>query len=168
MNTIYVITGPAGVGKTTISNKLAESLEKSALIEGDDIYHFVKVGYVSPWKEGNHLDIFWKNSISLIDNFMKNGYDVVYNYIIEKDKLEKIRDSFPDSKIKFILLVADKDTLIKRDKERPEDCQMGERVLVLLNELLTENFDNKNILDTTNLTIEEVVNEIKNNDNYVI
>lgn len=168
MNTIYIITGPAGVGKSTISNKLAESLEKSALIEGDDIYHFVKGGYVSPWKEGNHLDIFWKNSISLIDNFMKNGYDVVYNYIIEKDKLEKIKDSFPNSKIKFVLLVADKDTLIKRDKERPIDCQMGERVLVLLNELLNENFDNKNILDTSNLTIEEVVDEIKNNDNYVI
>ena len=168
MNTIYVITGPAGVGKSTISKKLAESLEKSALIEGDDIYHFVKGGYVSPWKEGNHLDIFWKNSISLIDNFMKNGYDVVYNYIIEKDKLEKIKDSFPDSKIKFVLLVADKDTLIKRDKERPEDCQMGERVLVLLNELLNENFDDKNILDTTNLTIEEVVDEIMNNDNYTI
>ena len=168
MNTIYIITGPAGVGKSTISNKLAESLEKSALIEGDDIYHFVKGGYVSPWKEGNHLDIFWKNSISLIDNFMKNGYDVVYNYIIEKDKLEKIKDSFPNSKIKFVLLVADKDTLIKRDKERPIDCQMGERVLILLNELLNENFDNKNILDTSNLTIEEIVDKIKNNDNYII
>ncbi len=168
MNTIYIITGPAGVGKSTISGRLAEGLDKSALIEGDDVYHYVRGGYVSPWKEGNHLDIFWKNSISLIDNFISNGYDVVYNYIIEKDKLERIKNSFPNSKIKFVLLVADKDTLIKRDKERPIDCQMGERVLVLLNELLNENFDNKNILDTSDLTIEEVVDKIKNSDDYLI
>lgn len=39
MNKLYIITGPAGVGKSTISNKLAESLSKSALIEGNTIYN---------------------------------------------------------------------------------------------------------------------------------
>ncbi|MBR3524036.1 MAG: (d)CMP kinase [Bacilli bacterium] len=34
MKTLYLITGPAGVGKSTISNKLASLLDKSALIEG--------------------------------------------------------------------------------------------------------------------------------------
>ena len=41
MNKIYLITGPAGVGKSTISKKIAEHLDKSVLIEGDDIYHLV-------------------------------------------------------------------------------------------------------------------------------
>lgn len=39
MTTLYIITGPAGVGKSTISKKIAISKERSALIEGDDIYH---------------------------------------------------------------------------------------------------------------------------------
>ena len=34
--------------------------EKSVLIEGDDIYGQVIGSYTSAWKEGNHLDIFWK------------------------------------------------------------------------------------------------------------
>ncbi|MBR3281612.1 MAG: (d)CMP kinase [Clostridia bacterium] len=38
MSKLYIITGPAGVGKSTISKKIAESLSKSVLIEGDDIY----------------------------------------------------------------------------------------------------------------------------------
>ncbi len=38
MNTLYFITGPAGVGKSTVSKKLANKLIKSVLIEGDDIY----------------------------------------------------------------------------------------------------------------------------------
>ena len=40
INKLYIITGPTGVGKSTISNKLAESLLKSVLIEGDTIYNF--------------------------------------------------------------------------------------------------------------------------------
>ncbi len=35
MAKLYVITGPAGVGKSTISRKIAEASSKSALIEGD-------------------------------------------------------------------------------------------------------------------------------------
>lgn len=31
---LYIITGPAGVGKSTISKKIAESKKKSVLIEG--------------------------------------------------------------------------------------------------------------------------------------
>ena len=38
MPTIYIITGHAGMGKSTISKKIAESLSKSVLIEGDDFY----------------------------------------------------------------------------------------------------------------------------------
>lgn len=37
MNNLYLITGPAGVGKSTVSMEIAKSYNKSALIEGDDI-----------------------------------------------------------------------------------------------------------------------------------
>ena len=66
MPNLYIITGPAGVGKSTISNMIAESKEKSALIEGDTIYHQVIGGYEVAWKEGNHLDTFWKVCIRLL------------------------------------------------------------------------------------------------------
>ena len=55
MNNLYIITGPAGVGKSTVSKELASRKDKSALIEGDEIYSQVIGGYVSAWKEGNHL-----------------------------------------------------------------------------------------------------------------
>ena len=34
---LYIITGPAGVGKSTISKKIAESKKKSVLIEDKTI-----------------------------------------------------------------------------------------------------------------------------------
>lgn len=60
MSNLYIITGPAGVGKSTISKKLAQLKDKSVLIEGDEIYHQVVGGYIQAWKEGNHLQTFGK------------------------------------------------------------------------------------------------------------
>ena len=45
MAKLYVITGPAGVGKSTISRKIAKASSKSALIEGDDLYSQIVGGY---------------------------------------------------------------------------------------------------------------------------
>ena len=79
----------------------------------------------------------------------------------------RLQKEFKNQKIKFVLLIADEDTLISRDKERNIDSQMGERVLVLLKELLAEDYDKKYILDTTNLSIDKTVNTIINNDNFL-
>ena len=42
MNKLYIITGPTGVWESTVSKIIAENLKKSALIKGDEIYHFGK------------------------------------------------------------------------------------------------------------------------------
>ena len=168
MHKLYLITGPAGVGKSTVSKVIAENMKKSALIEGDDIYHFVKGGYINPWLEGNHLDIFWENSISIIKNLLNDGYDVVFNYIISKDKLEMIMKNFSEFEIRFVVLMVDEPTLVKRDKERPLDCQMGERSLDLLNDFKNENYDKKFVLDTSGLTVEKTVKKIETDIRFLL
>lgn len=168
MNKLYIITGPAGVGKSTISKEIASRSTKSALIEGDDIYHLVCGGYVSPWKEGNHLDVFWKNCIDIIKNFLENGYDVVFNYIINKEKIEELKKIFTNVEIKFVVLIVDEQTIIKRDAMRPEECQMKERSLVLLENTRKQKFDENNILDTSKLSIEETVKNILESDRYIL
>ena len=168
MNKLYIITGPAGVGKSTISVRLAELKNKSALIEGDDIYHQVIGGYVSPWKEGNHLDTFWKVSINSIKTYLEEGYDVVFNYIIEPERLEVLKETFKNYDIKFVVLLVDEETLLKRDQERPLDCQMKERCIVLLNSFKKHNYDKKYILDTSNISIDDAVSIVESDDRFKI
>ena len=163
MAMLYVITGPAGVGKSTISRKIAEASVKSALIEGDDLYGQIVGGYIDPWKEGNHLETFWKLSISSIRVYLEDGFDVVFNYIISPEQFDMIRSEFNDYKISFSVLLVDEETILERDKRRPEDCQMKERCIVLLNEFRDHNYDKKYILDTSNMTVEETVAKVLGN-----
>lgn len=163
MNKLYIITGPAGVGKSTISKLVANHSLKSALIEGDEIYHMVKAGYVQAWKDGNHLEVFWKNIISLINNFLNDGYDVVFNYIINKNTLKILKDNFKNYDVRFIVLLTNEEEIIRRDNLREEDCRMGERSIILLNQFKEQNFEEKYILDTTNLNIEETAKKIQDN-----
>ena len=166
MSMLYIITGPAGVGKTTVSELVAESLDKSILIEGDMIYHQVIGGYKAPWEDGNHLDMFWDASIELIDVYLKNGYDVVFDYIVDIDDLSKIKERFHNYPIKFVILISDEDTLIKRDRRRDISNQMKERCKILLRDFINKNFDDKYYLDTSNMDIDEISKEILNKSQF--
>lgn len=168
MPNLYIITGPAGVGKSTISKRIAELKNKSALIEGDNIYHQVVGGYVPAWKDGNHLETFWKISLNSIETYLEDGYDVIFNYIVSPEKIQNIKNKFKHYTIKFVVLLVDEKTLLSRDNERPEDCQMKERCIVLLNNFKNKNYNANNILDTSNLTIDETVELIENNDKFIL
>ena len=168
MPNLYIITGPAGVGKSIISRELAKSYNKSALIEGDDIYHQVIGGFVQAWKEGNHLKTFWKVCVNIIKTYLEDGFDVVFNYIITPENLELIKTVFKDYNVKFVVLITDEATLLARDKERPIDCQMGQRCLTLLNSFKNRNYNSKNILDTSSLSVNKTVDIIKNDIKFAI
>lgn len=162
MSKLYLITGPCGIGKSTISKELAFNLEKSVLIEGDDIYHQVVGSYHSPWHESNHLDTFWKVCLNMINTYLENDYDVVFNYIITKDNFKLIKQTFQSKDINFTVLLSSLETLLSRDKLRDEDSRMNERCKILLDKFISYNFDKKYILYTDNLSVKETVQAILN------
>ena len=101
----------------------------------------------------------------LIKSYLETGYDVVFNYIISNENLDRLKEAFKDYEIIFRCLLVDEKTIIKRDLLRPEDCQMHKRSIILLNEFKKYNYDKKYIIDSSNLTIEETVEEVLNGNN---
>ena len=79
-----------------------------------------------------------------------------------------IKNKFKNYTIKFIVLVVDEKTLLLRDKERPEDCQMKERCIVLLNNFKNKNYNAQSILNTTNLSVNETIDIIENDNRFIL
>ena len=158
MAKFYVITGPAGVGKSTVTRALAKRLSKCAILEGDEIYHQV-YGATKPWVEGNHLPLMWKNMICLANNYLEDDIDVVLNYIAYKDKLELIKNSLSKFEIHFVCLMAKRETVAERENARGEEFKVG-RVDTHITKFLNQGYEEKHFLQTDGKTVEQEVDEI--------
>lgn len=159
MARLFVLTGPAGVGKSTVTTALVEKLEKAAVLEGDEIYHQVKKGCVSPWLEGNHVDLMWKNMICLARNYLSADIDVVLNYIIYADDLELIQKELADFEIHFVVLMAERDTVKQRDESRGEEFAVN-RVDKHIAKFMSQGYKDSQFLWTDKKTVEDEVQEI--------
>ena len=49
MGELVVVTGPPGVGKSSVSEQLANRFTPSALVAGDVFFAMMKQGYILPW-----------------------------------------------------------------------------------------------------------------------
>ena len=104
----------------------------------------------------------------MIRTYLDDGFSVVFNYIVTPNQLEMLKKEFKNYNMKFVLLLVDEETLLERDKQRPEECQMKERCLILLNSFKHNNYDEKNILDTSKLSIDETVQIIENENRFLV
>ncbi|KIL53546.1 hypothetical protein KP77_05220 [Jeotgalibacillus alimentarius] len=171
---IYIISGPAGVGKSTTSKMLAESFEHSAYIEGDVINHMVVGGYLPPWESEASLELVWKNIADLSINFIEAGKNVVIDYVAFPEEVElfsqRVSSQMPDLEIMYVVLWADRDELLKRDAERIKDHQMGGRCLELVQEFEEKGLKQRYLYDTTHTelsNLDQIMKEIKSNSAFV-
>ncbi|WP_340016739.1 AAA family ATPase [Paenibacillus sp. FSL K6-1318] len=169
---LYIISGPAGVGKSTTSKLLVQTLEKSAYISGDAVSHFPVKGRGKPWLDKDTHDLNWKNIASIVKNLLDYGYDVVLDYVAFPEDVNGLLTELADYNVRiiYVVLMVDRQTIIRRDRLRAEEYQMKERSVILLDEFennLDVKVDNK--LYTNHFTEEqlpEIVSEIINNEKY--
>ena len=170
--TIYFISGPAGVGKSTTAEKLVKTIEKSAYISGDDISRIPVNGRGQPWLCSDTLSLTWENILSVTRNLLKYKYDVVIDYVTFPKELnwfiEQIKDI--DTRIIYVVLLVDQETLVHRDSQRLPEDQMGARGIALLKEFNESSIDKRYVIDTSNKKINELeimINEIRTNKRFI-
>ncbi|WP_308721957.1 AAA family ATPase [Paenibacillus polysaccharolyticus] len=171
--TIYVISGPAGVGKSTTSQQLVKTLSKSAYISGDAISHIPVNGRGKPWLCKDTFDLTWKNILSLTRNLLEQNYDIVIDYVTFPSEIEWLVQQLTNFqfRIVYVVLLVDRSTLIARDQLRPSEAQMGERSLDLLEEFETcSELKEQYKLYTQQYRreqVSEIVEELRNNLRFI-
>ncbi|WJH35534.1 AAA family ATPase [Paenibacillus sp. CC-CFT747] len=167
MQSVYILSGPAGVGKSTTSRALVRTLKNSAYISGDYVSHMHVNSRQKPWESEQELSLIWNNILSLTQNFVSNGIDVVIDYVTFPSEAYWLKDRLKDLSVNVVYTVlwVDPDTLLRRDKLRKPEHQMGERCLILIDEFKDSGLDTKHLLDTRynstdaiDLVIEDIVN----------
>lgn len=171
MQTVYILSGPAGVGKSTTSRALVSVLENSAYISGDNVSHMHVSGRQKPWESQTELSLIWNNILSLTRNFLHNGIDVVIDYVTFPAEAYWLKDKLKDitENVVYVVLWTDEETLLKRDQCRLPENQMGERCFILLKEFKQSGLNHKHLLDTSLKNVDGiqwVVEEIMNNEKY--
>ena len=170
-NCVYIISGPPGVGKSTVSKELAYSFDKSAVIEGDMIYLMIKSGLIAPWEDdGYYMDLFWDNVISITNNLLARDMTVIINYVLFEEQIRKMKEFLKTKQVnlKYCVLLAEEQTLKERDLSRKEIERTGELSITSRNKFLSRNMNKNHLLYTDNLDIKKIANIIKSSNRFLV
>ncbi len=172
MKKLFLITGASGIGKTTISNEIATRIENCAIIDGDILYHMEHTNKTpaEDLEDGaKRLKLVFKNATMLINNFLENNLNVVFEYIIFPNDLKYILNHIKKNDnliIKFIVMTGNTQTVIDRNLSREKNNL--NRGLELLDIFNSFDYDRKFYIDTTNLDIQETVKMIIDDNKYIV
>ncbi len=158
MQTVYVISGPVGVGKSTVSKLLASRVPSCALIVGDVLREeHVHIKSID-WEK--QLELSWTNIFSHSGEYLNKGLNVVIDYVVEEehDQMYYHAEEF-ERKIIYVVLVAQWETIQKRIEKRG-DIESIARSKELLHKLKNEPRNHKHLLDTTHMSSDEVVDTV--------
>jgi broad-specificity NMP kinase len=79
-----ILTGPPGVGKTTVAGLLAQRAERSAHLEADRFFFFIKSGFIEPWDpasdEQNRLAM--RTAAEAAARYANAGYETILEGIV--------------------------------------------------------------------------------------
>jgi len=158
-DTIIIVRRASAIGKSTVCKVLKEQLHNGVIVETDDLRSQI-------------TNIDWNNQ-DLHFLVLKLTSEIVHFYLKEKVNPVFVVDSFSPRKLAYFLselkqieqptiisLYASEEILIKRQKERESEWKNLESSLVINKRIKQVPFLNGHLIDTSEMSVKDVVQEI--------
>ena len=163
-DSVWIISGIPGAGKTTVSKMLCAEFSKSAHIEVDWLREMVVAGHLAPGQEplaesDAQLELGAQNAALLADSFMDKGFTPVIDDVVLRLQLTQYRKFLSRWPLRLVVLAPSVDVALERDRERAEK-HVGGRFSYLDEELHTQMHGLGLWLDTSEMGIGETVEAI--------
>ena len=155
--TIFLISGPLGVGKTTLTRRLATQ-RKAGLINGDALFTPLKQISTLGWEKG--LRITWKNILNITTQYLDNGLDVVIDFTVQDELkwfVKELKKHGTPFDLRYIVLLTDSKTLLSRLEKKKGSKQFVESALSSLTALSKDPLNKPYVCHTTGRTPSELV-----------
>lgn len=166
---VFIITGPAAAGKSTVARELCKRFPLAAHISVDAVRDMVVSGYAPPVPGRSDPDeaavqsrlATW-NAAACARNFAAEGIVAVIDEVLETpagldDYLAALG---PIADLRVVTLLPDAATLAARDADRAPGDRMGARSAEL-HRIIAANGERRGLrLDTSTLSVEETVDTI--------
>lgn len=163
MASLLVVTGPPGAGKSTVARLIADSFERSVLVEGDAFFGFLASGAIPPWlpESNDQNEAVTCAAASAAGRYVGGGYDTVYDGIVGAWFLAAFIQAADLDALDYVVLLPSVGCCVERVKSRDGHAFSDEGATVKMHhEFAMAAIDPRHVLDDPPDSPELVVGEI--------
>lgn len=163
---LFIITGAMAVGKSTVAQALAERLGKSVHLRGDVFRKMIasgaaEMGPILSLEARAQLDLRHALACDAARRYHAAGFDVVYQDIIIGPDLAKVAAALADLEPRIVVLKAQPQTLLSRDRGRHKNGYHNGFPPEVLADAIEHDMPPIGMsIDTTDLNVDAVIEQI--------
>ena len=115
-----MVSGPPGAGKSTVAGILAAGFTRSALVEGDQFFAFLRQGWVPPWTRPAEQQnrVVTEAAAAASGRLASGGYFVVYDGVVGPWAIDGFADACAPARVNYVVLMPSEEVAVDRVRTR--------------------------------------------------